>query len=57
MQPSLDFIAVLLLAGVVQGGFLAVALLTLRRGNRVANHILALLLALFAVNIILHTLA
>ncbi len=57
MQPSLDFIAVLLLAGVVQGGFLAVALLTLRRGNRVANHILALLLALFAANIILHTLA
>ena len=57
MQPSLDFIAVLLLAGVVQGGFLAVALFTLRRGNRVANRILGLLLALFAGNIILHTLA
>jgi hypothetical protein len=57
MHPSLDFIAVLLLAGVVQGGFLALALLTLRLGNRVANRILALLLALFAGNIILHTLA
>ena len=57
MQPSLDFITVLLLAGVVQGGFLAVALLSLRRGNRVANRILGLLLALFAGNIILHTLA
>jgi AraC-like DNA-binding protein len=57
MQLSLDFIAVLLLAAVVQGGFLAVALITLRRGNRLANYILALLLALFAVNITLHTLA
>jgi AraC-like DNA-binding protein len=59
MQPSLDFIAVLLFAGVVQGAFLAVALLIPKRrdGNRVANRILSLLLALFAGNIILHTLA
>ncbi len=57
MPPAFDFIAVLLLVGAAQGVLLAMALLTIPRGNRIANRILALLLILFAASITLHTLA
>ncbi len=57
MQPIFDFIAVLLLAGAAQGVLQAMALLTIPRGNRMANRVLALLLILFAASITLHTLA
>jgi AraC-like DNA-binding protein len=57
MKPSFDFISVVLLAGAAQGMLLSLALLTIPRGNRPANRILALLLMLFAIKIALHTLA
>jgi len=57
MQPVFDFIAVLLLTGAAQGVLLAMALLAIPRGNRMANRILALLLIFFAASITLHTLA
>jgi AraC-like DNA-binding protein len=43
MQPSLNFLAVLNLLGAAQGALLALALLSLKRGNRFANRILAAL--------------
>jgi hypothetical protein len=57
MQSSLDFTAILLLAGAAQGVLLSAALLTLRRGSRLANRLLGLLLLLFAANITLQALA
>jgi AraC-like DNA-binding protein len=57
MQSSLDFTAILLLAGAAQGVLLSAALLTMRRGPRLANRLLGLLLLLFAANITLQALA
>lgn len=44
MQPSINFLAVLNILGAIQGLLLALALLTLRRGNQSANRILAALM-------------
>jgi AraC-like DNA-binding protein len=57
MQPSFDFVAILLLAGAAQGVLLSLALVTMKRGNRTANRFLGILLLLFAANITLHALA
>jgi hypothetical protein len=56
MKPSFDFISVVLIAGAAQGLLLSIALITIPRGNRLANRILSLLLMLFSINISLHTL-
>lgn len=57
MKISFDFIAITLLGGAAQGLLLALALLTIPRGNRAANRILAALLFLFAVSITLQILS
>ncbi|HEV2861114.1 MAG TPA: helix-turn-helix domain-containing protein [Pyrinomonadaceae bacterium] len=48
MEPSLDVLAVLNLLGAAQGLFLSVMLLGVKGGNRVANRILATLVATIA---------
>ncbi len=53
---SFDFMTVLLLASAVHGLFLAVALLTIRRGVRRANALLAALLVIFAALLARHAL-
>lgn len=52
MQPSLNTWAVLLFIAAAQGVFLALVLLTHRRGNRRANAVLALLILLFALRLV-----
>ncbi len=56
MEPSLNWLAILLLVGAGHALVLALTLLSLRRGNHTANRILALVLAVFAVQIGLHLL-
>ncbi|MFQ5771148.1 MAG: helix-turn-helix domain-containing protein [bacterium] len=55
MQPSFNWLAILLLVGAAHGVLLAITLLNIRRGNRVANRIFALILMVFALSIGLHT--
>lgn len=43
-EPSLDWLAVINLLGVVQGLFLSVIFFTVKKGNKTANHLLGLLL-------------
>jgi AraC-like DNA-binding protein len=52
MQPSLNTWAVLLLFAAAQGFFLALVLLTHRRGNRRANIVLAILVLLIALRLV-----
>ena len=52
MQPSLNPSAVVLLLAAAQGLFLALVLLTHRRGNRRANRVLAALILLFALRLL-----
>lgn len=47
-EPSLDWLAVINLLGVVQGLFLSVIFFTVRKGNRTANHLLGMLLMVLA---------
>ena len=47
-EPSLDWLAVINLLGVVQGLFLSVVFFTVKRGNQTANHLLGLLLLVLA---------
>ena len=56
MQKPPDILAVIMFLGAVHGLFLALALLAIRRGNRIGNRILAVMLFLFSINILLHTL-
>lgn len=49
MEPSLDLLAVLNLLGAAQGLFLSVMLLSVKGGNKIANRILAALVATMAV--------
>jgi AraC-like DNA-binding protein len=51
MEPSLSVLAVLNLLGAAQGLFLSVALLGIKGGNRVANRILAALVATIALTV------
>ncbi len=44
MEPSLDIFAILNFLGAIQGGFLAFALFTIKRGNSAANFLLGSLL-------------
>ena len=55
MASPLDLIPTILLLGAGQGVFLALVLSTGKRGNRVANRILAIALVLFSIDITLHT--
>ena len=55
MQKPPDILAVIMFLGAVHGLFLALALLAIRRGNRIGNRILAVMLFLFSMNILLHT--
>lgn len=48
MEPSLDVLAVLNLLGAAQGLFLSVMLLGVKGGNKIANRILATLVAAMA---------
>lgn len=57
MHPSFDWLAILLLVGAAHALFLALTLVTIRGGNRTANRILALIIAVFAASIVLHTFA
>jgi len=57
MNPFFDWISILLLVGAGHGLLLALTLLNLRRGNRVANRVMAAILLVFATNMTLHTLA
>jgi AraC-like DNA-binding protein len=57
MQPSFTWLEVLLLVGAAHSVLMAVTLLNIRRGNRLANRIFALVLFVFAATISLHTLA
>ncbi|MCI0698098.1 hypothetical protein L0337_39600 [candidate division KSB1 bacterium] len=56
MQPSFDLFSVLMLIGAAHGILLGFTLLSIRRGNRTANRILALALIFFALAMALHTL-
>ncbi len=47
-EPSLNWLSVINLLGVVQGLFLAIVFFTVKKGNRTANHILGLLLLVLA---------
>ncbi len=47
-EPSLDWLAILNLLGIVQGLFLSVVFFTIKKGNQTANHLLAVLLLVFA---------
>lgn len=49
MQPALNLLAVLNLLGVAQGFLMAVALLSMKRGNRFANRILGVLVVAIAI--------
>ena len=55
MEPPVDLIPTILFLGTAQGVLLALVLLTSRRGNRIANRILAITLILFSIDIVLHT--
>ncbi len=57
MNPSFDWISILLLAGAGHGVLLAITLLNIHRGNRIANRIMAAILFIFAADMMLHTLA
>jgi AraC-like DNA-binding protein len=48
MQPAVNIFAIFFLLGAAQGVFLAVALLTIKGGNRLANRIFAILLMVWA---------
>lgn len=52
MQPSFNIPSLLLLLAAAQGVFLAIVLLTHRRGNRRANGVLALLVLFFALRLL-----
>ncbi len=56
MQPTFDTFSFLMLTGAAHGFLLGVTLLSIRRGNRMANRILALALIFFALGLALHTL-
>ncbi|NIR52597.1 hypothetical protein GWO43_28815, partial [candidate division KSB1 bacterium] len=56
-MQTFNWVAILLLVGAAHGLFLAVTLFNLRRGNGTANRIFALILTVFAISIVLHTLA
>jgi AraC-like DNA-binding protein len=47
-EPSLDWLAVINLLGVVQGLFLSVVFFTVKKGDQTANHLLSLLLFVLA---------
>ena len=51
-QPSFNMWSILLLLAAAQGVFLALVLCTHRRGNRRANHVLALLIFLFSLRLL-----
>jgi len=56
MNSSLDIISIILFLGAVQGLFLTLVLFTIRRGNRIANRMLATTLLIFSLIILLHAL-
>ena len=47
-EPSLDWLAIINLLGIVQGMFLALVFLTVKKGNQTANRLLGVLLLVFA---------
>ncbi len=53
----METIAIILLLGAGQGVLLALVLLSIQRGNRFANRILASILIIFSISITLHTLS
>ncbi len=54
---SLNWIAILLLVGAAHALLLAATLLTIRRGNRLANRMVAFIFMVFAITICFHTIA
>jgi AraC-like DNA-binding protein len=57
MDSSFTIIQILLFLGAAQGFFLSFILLSTRRTNRQANHILAAILIIFCLNIIIHNIS
>jgi len=57
MENSFTPLQIILFIGAAQGFFLAVMLLSARRGNQQANRILAAILAIFCLNIIIHNIS
>ncbi len=56
-MDSLNWITILLLAGAAHALLLSATLLTIRRGNRLANRMIAFILIIFAITISFHTIA
>ncbi len=52
MEPAIDFLSVILLAGAAQGLFLALGLLRVRKENRLANRYFALFLVIFSLTLV-----
>ena len=56
-MDSLNWITILLLVGAAHALLLATTLLTIRRGNRLANRMVAFIFMVFAITISFHTIA
>ena len=57
MAPSFNWLTILLLVGAAHALLLAATLLTIRRGNRLANRMVAFIFIIFATTITFHTIA
>lgn len=51
MKTTIPFITTIIFLGVVQGIFLGIILITLKRGNRIANRVMGILVILFSLSI------
>jgi len=55
MESTMNIVSIILFVGAVQGFFLSTVLFTIKRGNRTANRILAVILLIFSLIISVHT--